>query len=143
MYPIEGLDDALCSFFEEQAALPDRPLIALVPTIVRCRDQDSEWSRVPLLVNLGTDLGDPVERLHCIARSLEYSRDRDTGLSAAESQVYTLRIQGPGLLNPAAPSVRRQAAVQPGDRRYPIPNRGSARSIGKVAGWTACIRCRP
>lgn len=90
---------ALSSFCEEQDALPEHSLIAMVPTSMPSSDANSGWSRVPLVVNLGTELSDPVERLHRIVRSLEYSRERYVGLNTAQANAYTLAISGRGLVN--------------------------------------------
>lgn len=90
---------ALRQYLLDLDALPDRPLIALVPMSTR-RDESTNGNQiVPLLVNLGTQLADPFERLRTICRSTDRSIDRHVGMNGAEAYGYTLATSARGLVN--------------------------------------------
>lgn len=89
---------ALSRYLVDLDALPDRPLIAMVPMSTRHDDSECGNRVVPLLVNLGTDLADPVERLRLICESAARSIQRQIGWSAAEAYGYTLATSARGLI---------------------------------------------
>lgn len=89
---------ALRRLLKDRNALPEAPLIALVPMTVPGDERDADSQTLPLLVNLGTELADPVERLRIIRRSREHGRARNLGISAGEAYAYTLATSGFGLL---------------------------------------------
>lgn len=90
---------ALRRFLVERDALPDASLVAMVPMSTRGGSDDTLGNHiVPLLVRLGTDVDDPLERFALIRRSSEHSKERFAGLSAGESYAYALASSGPGLL---------------------------------------------
>jgi len=66
---------ALRTYLLEQNALPDRPLIAMVP--VSLRDDDSTGGNQvgALLCNLGTDLSDPGKRLETVHSSMRGNKE--------------------------------------------------------------------
>jgi WS/DGAT/MGAT family acyltransferase len=63
---------ALRYYLDEQHALPDRPLVAMVPVNLRTEaDSDAGGNMVgTILCNLGTDIDDPAERLKTISESM-------------------------------------------------------------------------
>ncbi|PXY20998.1 WS/DGAT/MGAT family O-acyltransferase [Prauserella muralis] len=64
---------ALRDYLIEQRALPDAPLVAMVPVSLRSRADTGEAAGNQigaLLCNLGTDQPDPAERLRVISRSM-------------------------------------------------------------------------
>jgi diacylglycerol O-acyltransferase len=63
---------ALRAYLDEQEALPDTPLIAMVPVSLRAEDeQDAGGNMVgTILCNLATDVEDPAVRLAAISRSM-------------------------------------------------------------------------
>ncbi|UMB69952.1 WS/DGAT/MGAT family O-acyltransferase [Mycobacterium paraterrae] len=63
---------ALRHYLQDEHALPDNPLIAMVPVSMRTEDEaDSGGNQVAaLLCNLATDLDDPVQRLETISASM-------------------------------------------------------------------------
>jgi len=71
---------ALRGYLLEQNALPDRPLIAMVP--VSMRDDDSSGGNQvgALLCNLGTDLADPAQRLRAVSSSMRGNKEVFAGL---------------------------------------------------------------
>lgn len=95
---------ALCSsalrrLLNDRNALPERPLIALVPMSTRRDDSDSGNQIVPLLVNLATDQADPVQRLATIHASATQGKDRVSGLTPAQAYGYTLMTSARGFVN--------------------------------------------
>lgn len=66
---------ALRAYLLEQDALPDRPLIAMVP--VSLRDDDSSGGNQvgAILCNLGTDLDDPAARLAAVHSSMRGNKE--------------------------------------------------------------------
>ncbi len=99
---------ALRRYLLEHDALPEQPLIAMVPVSLR-RDDDGESTGNAvgaLLCNLGTELSDPAERLARIHLSMRYSKNVLSGLSPLQSiAVSVLNVAGialtpvPGLLD--------------------------------------------
>lgn len=90
---------ALRRFLIERDALPDASLVAMVPMSTRGDGDQTLGNRiVPLLVRLGTDIDDPLERFALIRRSAGHSKERFAGLSAGESYAYALASSGLGLL---------------------------------------------
>ena len=66
---------ALRAYLLEQNALPERPLIAMVP--VSMRDDDSSGGNQvgALLCNLGTDISDPAERVRVVSASMRGNKE--------------------------------------------------------------------
>jgi WS/DGAT/MGAT family acyltransferase len=93
---------ALRRFLLDQDALPDRPLIAAVP--VSLRDDDDTPSRGNavgvVLCNLGTHLGDPMERFELIHRSMRDSKSRLADLDPAAILLLSALSFGPVALGP-------------------------------------------
>jgi diacylglycerol O-acyltransferase len=67
---------ALRYYLAEQNALPDTPLIAMVPVSLRSADEsDSGGNMVgTILCNLATDTGDPAKRLETISASMRRNK---------------------------------------------------------------------
>lgn len=90
---------ALRRFLVERDALPDTSLVAMVPMSTRTDGNDALGNRiVPLLVRLGTDVDDPLDRFALIRRSADHSKERFAGLGAGESYAYALASSGLGVL---------------------------------------------
>lgn len=89
---------ALRRFLIELDALPEQALVAMVPMSTRSDDSMDGNQVVPMLVSLGTDVADPIERLHVIRRSVGHSKARYLGLGPLEAYAYTVASSGPGLL---------------------------------------------
>lgn len=104
---------ALRYYLDEHHALPDRPLVAMVPVNLRTgaeADSDSGGNMVgTILCNLGTDIADPAERLATISESMrrnkkvysELSRVQVLALSALNTVPLALAVV-PALI-PSAP----------------------------------------
>ena len=67
---------ALRAYLSEQEALPDTPLIAMVPVSLRAEhEQDSGGNMVgTILCNLATDVEDPAKRLEAISTSMRSNK---------------------------------------------------------------------
>lgn len=95
---------ALRKYLQELNALPDKPLIALVPMSTR-RDRTDSGNQIAFfLANLGTHLADPAERLRSIKGSVDHSKRRFGNMRPGEMLGYGLALMGPGLLNMVAKS---------------------------------------
>ncbi|MGQ0622606.1 MAG: WS/DGAT/MGAT family O-acyltransferase [Panacagrimonas sp.] len=82
---------ALREYLLSRHALPDKPLVAMVPMSVRKTGSSSDGNQVAmLLVELATDEADPVARLQRIAASSRLSKERMSRMSPSEQFGYTL-----------------------------------------------------
>ena len=80
-------------------ALPDRPLVALVPVDVRAREGEGGGNYVGgTLVSLATDVADPVERLDAVAASAEAAKARMADLSPDAVIAYSVLLLAPAFL---------------------------------------------
>lgn len=90
---------ALRRYLIDQNALPDKPLVTMMPMSLRRDDSDSGNQVGMVLANLGTHVGDPAERFELIRRSVQASKQRLSKMSPAEIMNYTALISGPAGLN--------------------------------------------
>lgn len=75
---------ALRQYLLEQDALPDTPLVAMVPVSLKARigeDQEGGNAVGAVLCNLGTHLADPVDRLELIMSSMSRAKKQFEGLT--------------------------------------------------------------
>jgi WS/DGAT/MGAT family acyltransferase len=103
---------ALRAYLEEHRALPEHPLVAMVPvSLRRDADADSGGNMVgTILCNLATDLTDPAQRLEAISESMrrnkkvfsELPRAQALALSAANMAPLALTAI-PGFVSAAPP----------------------------------------
>ncbi len=94
---------AMCSgalryYLLEQNALPDTPLVAMVPVSLRSKDEADTGGNLvgAILCNLATDSDDPVERLETISESMRSNKDVFSRLSRFEA--LTLSAMNTGSL---------------------------------------------
>ncbi|MBB3039510.1 WS/DGAT/MGAT family O-acyltransferase [Hoyosella altamirensis] len=78
---------ALRDYLLSQNALPEDPLIAMVPVSLHSLvEEDSGGNAVTsVLANLGTHLDDPIDRLECITNSMRQAKRMLTGLSPLQA----------------------------------------------------------
>ncbi|MEU4320827.1 wax ester/triacylglycerol synthase family O-acyltransferase [Nocardia fluminea] len=78
---------ALRAYLLERNALPDKPMIAMVPMSLREEDDvDSQGVKVAaLLCNLGTDIADPLERLRVVSESTRRNKEVYRSLTPAQT----------------------------------------------------------
>jgi diacylglycerol O-acyltransferase / wax synthase len=92
---------ALCSgamrrYLQMHDALPDKPLIAMVPVSVRAADQPDGGNQVAImLANLATHVEDPVERLHSIVESTRIAKERLSKMSRLERVAHAAAMSAP------------------------------------------------
>ena len=90
---------ALRQYLIEQDALPDTSLTAGLPVSVRPRDDTSVGTAVSfILASLGTDLPEPLHRLHEIHRSTIHAKRSLQGMSRDAITEYTLILMAPYML---------------------------------------------
>ncbi len=74
---------ALRSYLREQDALPEQPLVSMVPVSLRADDDEETGNAVGVvLCNLGTHLADPAARLDLVRRSMQEGKLSLQGLDA-------------------------------------------------------------
>lgn len=100
---------ALRRYLLDLDALPDKPLVAMIPLSLRRDDSDAGNQVAMILANLGTHLDDPLERLATIKRSVQHAKERYSHMTPAEILGYAGTLLGPAGLNiltSAAPKVQ-------------------------------------
>lgn len=88
---------AMRSYLAERNALPDKPLIAMVPMSLRSPD-DTETNGVKVgavLCNLGTDIADPLDRLRVVSDSMRKSKDVYSSLSNTQTMALSALMLSP------------------------------------------------
>ncbi len=118
---------ALRDYLIEQRALPDAPLVAMVPVSMRKRSDsaDAAGNQIgALLCNLGTDRSSPAERLAVIARSMADGKRLFKELSPLQmlalSAVNVATLGGsplPGFVNHTRPPFNLVISNVPGPRK--------------------------
>lgn len=90
---------ALRRYLLDLNALPEKPLIAMVPMSLRKDDSDAGNQVAMILANLATHIADPVERLNAIKRSVQNSKDRYGKMNQKEIINYLTAVMAPSGLN--------------------------------------------
>src|SRR4029450_13125783 len=86
----------------DQGALPERPLVALVPVNVRPPESEGGGNAVgATLVSLATDVDDPLARLRAITASSRAAKARMRGMSADAVMAYSALLLAPAALQVA------------------------------------------
>lgn len=91
---------AMCSaslrdYLSAMNALPDKPLIAMVPMSMRKDDSTTGNQVTMILANLATDETNPVTRLHRIQRSVQTSKERYRRMNPREIINYLTAVMAP------------------------------------------------
>jgi len=86
---------ALRRYLLAHDALPDKPLIAMVPVSVRGAGQEGGNQLAILLANLGTHLDDPLERLRLVVESTTLAKDRLAKMSKLERVAHAAAMSAP------------------------------------------------
>ncbi|MEU4339862.1 wax ester/triacylglycerol synthase family O-acyltransferase [Nocardia sp. NPDC023852] len=92
---------ALRRYLIERDALPDKPLIAMVPMSLRA-DEDHETNGVKVgavLCNLGTDVADPLDRLRVVGESMRKSKEVYRSLSSNQAMALSALLLSPLAVN--------------------------------------------
>jgi len=90
---------ALRDYLISQRALPDKPLIAMVPVSIRQDDTDSGNQIAMILVNLGTHIADPALRMETIQASVQEAKERYKSMTPEETLNYTALTMAPAGFN--------------------------------------------
>ena len=92
---------ALRDYLISHHALPDKPLIAMVPMSMRNKSNDGFGGNqvASILVNLGTHVADPVMRMEMVKASVAESKNRFQHLSVQEAMNYIALSMAPAGLN--------------------------------------------
>ncbi|WP_159923430.1 MULTISPECIES: wax ester/triacylglycerol synthase family O-acyltransferase [Nocardia] len=91
---------ALRRYLIERDALPDKPLIAMVPMSLRAEDDETNGVKVgAVLCNLGTDIADPLERLQVVSASMRDGKDVYRTLSCNQTMALSALMLSPLALN--------------------------------------------
>jgi diacylglycerol O-acyltransferase len=90
---------ALREYLISQNALPDQPLIAMVPVSLRRDDSDGGNQVATILANLGTHIADPGNRMRVIHASVQEAKERFSQMSPEEILNYTALMLAPTGLN--------------------------------------------
>jgi len=90
---------ALRTYLMNQDALPEKPLVAMVPVSLR-KDDSTEGNQVGIiLASLGTHLSDPAGRLRYIHEDVKASKERYADMSSEEILNYTAMLLAPAGFN--------------------------------------------
>lgn len=92
---------ALRRYLEDLDALPEKPLVAMVPVSTRKDDSESGNQVAMVLTSLATNVSDPRERFEAILRSMHAAKERLTRMSPAEMMNYLAVVMAPSGLNMA------------------------------------------
>ncbi|EZQ01322.1 WS/DGAT/MGAT family O-acyltransferase [Acinetobacter sp. Ver3] len=90
---------ALREYLISQSALPEKPLIAMVPVSVRTDDSDMSNRITMILANLATHKADPLERLDLIRRSVMNAKQKFKRMTSDQILNYSAFVYGPAGLN--------------------------------------------
>lgn len=162
---------ALREYLIAHNALPEQPLISMVPVSVRAADGPEGGNQVAvILANLATQIEDPAQRLETIVASTKRAKERASQMGRVEQMAYAAAALGPMAvtsllgLDRVRPAFNIVISNVPGptqrlywngarmDESYPvsIPIDGQALNItltsycDQVAfGYTACRRSVP
>lgn len=116
---------ALRTYLSEQDALPDTPLIAMVPVSLRAEDeQDAGGNMVgTILCNLATHLDDPAARLDVISTSMRDNKEVFAGLGQTQALALSAFLSSgiafgliPGFVSTAPPPFNIVISNVPGAR---------------------------
>ncbi len=86
---------ALRRYLTAQDALPDKPLIAMVPVSVRAEGNEGGNQVAIMLANLATDVDDPATRLRRIVESTTLAKQRMSAMSRLERIAHAAAMSAP------------------------------------------------
>lgn len=90
---------ALRRFMMERHALPKKPLTTGIPMSVRPKDDEGQGNAISFIIStLGTDIEDPVERLHAIRKSVGKAKEHVQSLPRQAMMQYTVLLMAPMIL---------------------------------------------
>jgi len=92
---------SLRRFLLEQGELPQKPLVAMVPVNIRPKDDPGGSGNAvgAILASLGTDVEEPVARLHAVAASTRRAKEQLSGMSKNAIMQYSALVLTPMMLS--------------------------------------------
>jgi len=92
---------ALRRYLQDLDALPEKPLVAMVPVSTRKDDSESGNQVAMVLTSLATHLAEPGARFAAIMRSMKAAKERLARMSPPEMMNYLAVVMAPSSLNMA------------------------------------------
>jgi WS/DGAT/MGAT family acyltransferase len=90
---------ALRRYLDDLGELPEGPVTAGIPVSVRPKDDESTGNAITFIIaTLGTDIADPIERLHAIRASVQAAKSHVQSLPREAMTQYTVALMGPTIL---------------------------------------------
>jgi len=95
---------ALCSsalrrYLQELDALPDQPLVAMLPVAIRQKGDAGGGNAVgAILASLATDVADPLKRIETITTSTTRAKQQLQGMSKAAILSYSAMLTAPAMM---------------------------------------------
>lgn len=91
---------ALRNYLISQHALPDKPLVSMVPMSIRDKEDTDLGNQIAsILANLGTHVADPVDRLEIVHRSIVAAKNMYANMNQQEIINYTSLMMIPAGLH--------------------------------------------
>jgi WS/DGAT/MGAT family acyltransferase len=113
------LSGALRRYFLERGELPDRPLVAVIPTSVRSQDEKQLGNRVSaMFTQLATDRDDPIERLTEVRQTMTGAKQVHADIGGNTLEEWA-ELAAPAVL---ARGARLYGQLRLADRHPPIYN---------------------
>jgi diacylglycerol O-acyltransferase len=86
---------ALRKYLQSHDALPDKPLIAMVPVSIRAEGQEGGNQVSMILANLATNVADPLRRLQLIMQSASQGKQRIAKMSRLQQMAHAAAMTTP------------------------------------------------
>jgi WS/DGAT/MGAT family acyltransferase len=113
------LSGAFRRYFIERDELPDRPLVAVIPTSVRSMDEKQLGNRVSaMFTQLSTDLPDPLDRLAAVQSTMSGAKQIHSDIGGNTLEEWA-ELAAPAML---ARGARLYSQLRLADRHPPIHN---------------------
>jgi len=110
---------ALRAYLDGRGELPDKALVASIPTSVRAATDDQFGNRVSsMFAGLPVELADPLERVHAVARSMSGAKGVHEEVGGSTLQDWA-EVAAPALFSRA---MRFYSRLQVGERLRPVIN---------------------
>lgn len=91
-------------YLQEYNALPDKTLVANVPVSIRPADAEASGNAITVIqANLGTNIGDPIERLEVVKNSMQKGKELIGRMTRTEVITYTTLVNMPFSLGQVVP----------------------------------------
>src|SRR5205085_7719367 len=110
---------ALRAYLTRRNELPDKALVASIPTSVRAADDEAFGNRVSsMFAALPVEIADPIERVHAVARSMSGAKGMHDEVGGSTLQDWA-EVAAPALFSRA---MRAYSRLRVGERLRPVIN---------------------